>query len=98
MTAAMIIMHCVYAGMNSAAGAFWPELFPTRVRYVSYAFAFSVAVAIFAGFGPFIVAAIVNAAGGQFLVGLLWPIIFGIFSAIIGILFVRETHCKVTVA
>jgi MFS family permease len=98
MAAAMIIMTIIHTATSSATGAFWTELFPTRVRYVSYGLGNSVAVAIFGGFTPLIVAAIVDAAGGQFLVGLLWPIMFSIFSAIIGILFVRETHCKLTVA
>jgi MFS family permease len=94
MVAGVVIM--MVAGRTGVGPlyALYAELFPTRTRYTSLAFSLALSIAIFGGFTPFIVTAITNAAGGQFFIGLLWVVGVAIISPIIGIIFVKETHCK----
>ena len=93
--ALMAIISTAATGLN---GAFWTETFPTRVRNTSYGIANNLGSAIFGGFAPFVIAAIVNATGGQLFAGLLWPIAVPVAAVIIGGLGLKETHCKLATA
>lgn len=69
------------------------ELFPTRIRYTSMSLPYHLGNGWFGGFLPVTSFAIV-AATGDIYAGLWYPIIIALASAIIGMLFLRETHGK----
>jgi MFS family permease len=98
MISGVAIMAIISTAATGLGGVFWAETFPTRVRNTSYGIANNLGSAIFGGFAPFVLAAIVNAAGGQLFAGLLWPIAVPIVAVIIGGLGLRETHCKLATA
>lgn len=67
------------------------ELFPTRIRYTSMSLPYHLGNGWFGGFLPVTSFAIV-AATGDIYAGLWYPIAIATMSAIIGILFLRETR------
>ena len=58
-----IVFAILIAGFSSVAPAMMAELFPTRVRNTGLALSYNFAVAIFGGFGQFIVAWLIQATG-----------------------------------
>jgi MHS family proline/betaine transporter-like MFS transporter len=69
----------LFVAMNSGPmAAVFCELFPTRVRLTALSIGFSLAVAIFGGFAPFVATALVRETGS-----LLSPTYYGIFCAVI---------------
>lgn len=67
------------------------ELFPTRIRYTSMSLPYHLGNGWFGGFLPVTSFAIV-AATGDIYAGLWYPVLVALASAIIGILFLRETR------
>jgi MFS family permease len=94
MVTGVTVLAILWTASAGLVTSLWTELFPTRLRSTSYGIGNSIAVAFFGGFTPFMVAAIVSAAGGQFFVGLLWPITYALVTSIIGLRFIPETHAK----
>ena len=98
MISGVALMAIISTAATALNGAFWTETFPTRLRNTSYGIANNLGSAIFGGFAPFVIATIVNAAGGQLFAGLLWPITVPIVAVIIGGLGLKETHCRLATA
>jgi hypothetical protein len=67
------------------------ELFPTRIRYTSMSLPYHLGNGWFGGFLPVTSFAIV-AATGDIYAGLWYPIVVALATALIGTLFLRETH------
>jgi MHS family proline/betaine transporter-like MFS transporter len=69
------VLLAMYAGPLCAMLS---ELFPTRVRFTALSIGYSLAVAIFGGFAPFVATFLIQQTGSQ-----VSPAIFVIFGAII---------------
>ena len=67
------------------------ELFPTRIRYTSMSLPYHLGNGWFGGFLPVTSFAIV-AATGDIYAGLWYPVIIALMTAVIGTLFLRDTH------
>jgi MHS family proline/betaine transporter-like MFS transporter len=93
---AVTLIAVSFASYNAPLTALWQEAFPHKVRATMVNLGYALALAIFGGFAPLIVTAISN-AGGNWFFGLIWPTCVGIVAGIIGVIFVKETHNKLTV-
>ncbi|HEY6940855.1 MFS transporter [Dokdonella sp.] len=79
------------AGLGRAIAAWLVELFPARIRYTSMSLPYHIGNGWFGGFLPTIAFAMV-AATGDIYYGLWYPIVIAIVTAVIGSLFMPETH------
>jgi len=91
----MVILVCVYlvalvTMVYGPIAAWLVELFPTRIRYTSMSLPYHIGNGWFGGFLPVTSFAIV-AATGDIYSGLWYPVIVASFTALIGVLFLRET-------
>jgi MFS family permease len=71
--------------------AMYSEAFPAALRVTSFAIAYGVAVGFVGGFTPYIQTAILGFTPGVIWITGLWPAAVALLSAIVGILFVKET-------
>jgi MFS family permease len=82
----------IYVTMVYGPIAAWlVELFPARIRYTSMSLPYHIGNGWFGGFLPTISFAMV-AASGDIYRGLWYPIVVAIMTAVIGTLFMPETH------
>jgi MFS family permease len=91
----MVILLCTYlvvlvTMVYGPIAAWLVELFPTRIRYTSMSLPYHIGNGWFGGFLPVTSFAIV-AATGDIYDGLWYPVVIATVTAIIGILFLRET-------
>jgi hypothetical protein len=87
LTLLMIFVAMVYGPI----AAFLVELFPTRVRFTSLSVPYHLGNGWFGGLLPVIAFAVVLETGDIY-AGLWYPIIVASASAVIGALFLNETH------
>ncbi|MFO7305137.1 MAG: MFS transporter [Gammaproteobacteria bacterium] len=92
----MVILLCAYlvilvTMVYGPIAAWLVELFPTRIRYSSLSLPYHIGNGWFGGFLPVTSFAIV-AATGDIYSGLWYPIAVALMSAVIGTLFLQETH------
>jgi MFS family permease len=93
---AVTLIVVSFASYNAPLTVLWQEVFPHKVRATMVNLGYALTLAIFGGFAPLMVTAISN-AGGNWFYGLVWPTAVGIIAGIIGVIFVKETHNKLTV-
>jgi MFS family permease len=91
----MVILLCAYlvflvTMVYGPIAAWLVEMFPTRIRYSSMSLPYHIGNGWFGGFLPVTSFAIVAATGGIYN-GLWYPVIVASLSAVIGLLFLRET-------
>ncbi len=92
----MVILVCAYlvilvTMVYGPIAAWLVELFPTRIRYTSMSLPYHLGNGWFGGFLPVTSFAIV-AATGNIYSGLWYPVAVAALTAVIGTLFLRETH------
>src|SRR5690606_13355088 len=92
----MVILLCAYlvilvTMVYGPIAAWLVELFPTRIRYTSMSLPYHIGNGWFGGFLPVTSFAIV-AATGDIYSGLWYPIVVAVMTAVIGTLWLRETH------
>jgi hypothetical protein len=87
----LVFLQVVYVTMvYGPIAAFLVELFPTRIRYTSMSLPYHIGNGWFGGMLPLTATAMV-AATGNIYAGLWYPVVVAALTAIIGILFVRES-------
>jgi len=92
MVIALIVLMMGYVGMvYGPMAAFMVEMFPAHIRYTSLSLPYNIGIGILGGFLPFIAAALVVYSGNIF-AGLYYPVVVGLISAVIGIIWVPETY------
>jgi hypothetical protein len=92
----MVVLLCTWLVLlvtmvYGPIAAWLVELFPTRIRYTSMSLPYHLGNGWFGGFLPVTSFAIV-AATGDIYAGLWYPIIVALATALIGSLFLRDTH------
>jgi MFS family permease len=88
----LLFLLAFYVTMVYAPIAAWlVELFPARIRYTSMSLPYHIGNGWFGGFLPTIAFAVV-AATGDIYAGLWYPIGVALFTAVVGTLFMPETH------
>jgi MFS family permease len=91
----LLFLLALYVTMVYAPIAAWlVELFPARIRYTSMSLPYHIGNGWFGGFLPTIAFAMV-AATGDIYYGLWYPIVIALATAVIGSLFMPETHERV---
>jgi len=87
----LVFIQVVFVTMvYGPIAAFLVELFPTRIRYTSMSLPYHIGNGWFGGMLPLTTAAVV-AATGNIYAGLWYPVIIAALTAVIGIIFIRET-------
>jgi MFS family permease len=87
----LVFLQVVYVTMvYGPIAAFLVELFPTRIRYTSMSLPYHIGNGWFGGMLPLTATAMVAATGNVY-AGLWYPVVVAALTAIIGILFVRES-------
>ncbi|HMJ57004.1 MAG TPA: MFS transporter [Polyangiaceae bacterium] len=87
----LVFLQVLYVTMvYGPIAAFLVELFPTRIRYTSMSLPYHIGNGWFGGMLPLTAAAIV-AANGNIYAGLWYPVIVAALTAVIGLIFIRET-------
>src|SRR5699024_5928946 len=67
--AAQVLLGAMLAGNDGVLATFLTEMFPTRVRYSSFALSFNLGNAIFGGTAPFIATFLIFLTGSNFAPG-----------------------------
>jgi MFS family permease len=87
----LVFLQVVYVTMvYGPIAAFLVELFPTRIRYTSMSLPYHIGNGWFGGMLPLTATAMV-AATGNIYAGLWYPVVVAALTAVIGIIFIRET-------
>jgi len=87
----LVFIQVVYVTMvYGPIAAFLVELFPTRIRYTSMSLPYHIGNGWFGGMLPLTATAMV-AASGNIYAGLWYPVVVAALTAVLGILFIRET-------
>ena len=87
----IVFLQVVYVTMvYGPIAAFLVELFPTRIRYTSMSLPYHIGNGWFGGMLPLTATAVV-AATGNIYSGLWYPVIVASVTAVVGIIFVRES-------
>jgi hypothetical protein len=90
MVVAMLFLLMLYVTMvYGPVAAALVEMFPARIRYTSMSLPYHIGNGWFGGFLPTTAFAMV-AATGDIYYGLWYPIVVAAFTAVVGLLFVRE--------
>ncbi len=88
---AILFVMLIYVTMvYGPIAAFLVELFPTQIRYTSMSLPYHIGNGWFGGMLPLLATALV-AWSGNIYYGLWYPIVVAVFTAVVGILFLRET-------
>ncbi|HEX3905936.1 MAG TPA: MFS transporter [Polyangia bacterium] len=88
----LVFIQLVYVTMvYGPIAAFLVELFPARIRYTSMSLPYHIGNGWFGGMLPLTAAALV-AAKGDIFAGLWYPVIVAAITAVIGVIFVRESR------
>ena len=75
--------------MLAVIGSTFPAMFPTRVRYGSFAIGYNVSTSLFGGTAPFVISALITATGTNFIPA--YYLILAGVVAIVPILLIPET-------
>jgi MFS family permease len=87
----LVFIQVVFVTMvYGPIAAFLVELFPTRIRYTSMSLPYHIGNGWFGGMLPLTTAAVV-AATGNIYAGLWYPVIIAALTAVVGMIFIRET-------
>ena len=87
----LVLLQVIYVTMvYGPIAAFLVELFPTRIRYTSMSLPYHIGNGWFGGMLPLTATALV-AASGNIYAGLWYPVIVAALTAVIGIIFIRES-------
>ena len=86
----LVIMVLYVTMVYGPIAAFLVELFPTRIRYTSMSLPYHIGNGWFGGMLPLLATAIVASAGNIY-AGLWYPIIVAVMTAVIGLIFLRDT-------
>ncbi len=87
----LVFIQVVYVTMvYGPIAAFLVELFPTRIRYTSMSLPYHIGNGWFGGMLPLTATAMV-AASGNIYAGLWYPVVVAGLTAVLGLLFIRET-------
>jgi hypothetical protein len=88
----LVFIQLIYVTMvYGPIAAFLVELFPARIRYTSMSLPYHIGNGWFGGMLPLTAAALV-AAKGNIYAGLWYPVIVAAITAVIGLVFIRETR------
>ncbi len=88
----LVFIQLIYVTMvYGPIAAFLVELFPARIRYTSMSLPYHIGNGWFGGMLPLTAAALVAAKGNIF-AGLWYPVIVASITAVIGLIFIRETR------
>ena len=82
----MIYVTMVYGPI----AAFLVELFPTKIRYTSMSLPYHIGNGWFGGMLPLLATAMVASAGNVYF-GLWYPVVVAMMTAVVGLLFLRDT-------
>jgi MHS family proline/betaine transporter-like MFS transporter len=86
---AQIVLGAILAGNDGVLATFLTEMFPTTVRYSSFALSFNLGNAIFGGTAPFVATFLISLTGNNFAPGYYLMAAAGV--AFIALLFTKET-------
>ncbi|WP_084709603.1 MFS transporter [Rubrobacter aplysinae] len=86
---AQILLGAMLAGNDGVLATFLTEMFPTTVRYSSFALSFNLGNAIFGGTAPFIATFLIAQTGNDFAPG--FYLIAAAIIALVAMLMTRET-------
>jgi MFS family permease len=87
----LVLLQIIYVTMvYGPIAAFLVELFPTRIRYTSMSLPYHIGNGWFGGMLPLTASAMV-AASGNIYAGLWYPVVVAALTAVVGIIFIRET-------
>jgi MFS family permease len=87
----LVLIQVIYVTMvYGPIAAFLVELFPTRIRYTSMSLPYHIGNGWFGGMLPLTASAIV-ASTGNIYAGLWYPVVVAAITAIVGIVFIRES-------
>jgi MFS family permease len=87
----LVLLQVIYVTMvYGPIAAFLVELFPTRIRYTSMSLPYHIGNGWFGGMLPLTASAMV-AASGNIYAGLWYPVVVAALTAVVGIIFIRET-------
>jgi MFS family permease len=87
----LVFIQVVYVTMvYGPIAAFLVELFPTRIRYTSMSLPYHIGNGWFGGMLPLTTAAVV-ASTGNIYAGLWYPVVIAAITAVVGIIFIRES-------
>jgi MFS transporter, MHS family, proline/betaine transporter len=83
------ILGALLVLMLAVIGSTFPAMFPTRVRYGSFAIGYNVSTSAFGGTAPFVITALINATGTNFIPA--YYLILAGLVAIVPIILIPET-------
>jgi MFS transporter, MHS family, proline/betaine transporter len=83
------ILGALLVLMLAVIGSTFPAMFPTRVRYGSFAIGYNVSTSLFGGTAPFVISALISATGTNFIPA--YYLVAGGLIAIVPILLIPET-------
>jgi MFS family permease len=86
----LVIMVIYVTMVYGPIAAFLVELFPTKIRYTSMSLPYHIGNGWFGGMLPLLATAMVAFAGNIYY-GLWYPIVVALMTAVIGVIFLRET-------
>jgi MHS family proline/betaine transporter-like MFS transporter len=86
---AQIMLGAILAGNDGVLATFLTEMFPTTVRYSSFALSFNLGNAIFGGTAPFVATFLISLTGNNFAPG--FYLMAAAAVAFIALLFTKET-------
>jgi MHS family proline/betaine transporter-like MFS transporter len=86
---AQIVLGAILAGNDGVLATFLTEMFPTTVRYSSFALSFNLGNAIFGGTAPFVATFLISLTGNNFAPG--FYLMAAAVVAFLALLFTKET-------
>ena len=89
---AQVMLGAILAGNDGVLATFLTEMFPTRVRYTSFALSFKPRNAIFGGTAPFVATFLIALTGTSFAPG--YYLMGAAVIAFVALLFTTETAGK----
>ena len=89
---AQVMLGAILAGNDGVLATFLTEMFPTRVRYTSFALSFNLGNAIFGGTAPFVATFLIALTGTSFAPG--YYLMGAAVIAFVALLFTTETAGK----
>jgi MHS family proline/betaine transporter-like MFS transporter len=89
---AQILLGAILAGNDGVLATFLTEMFPTAVRYSSFALSFNLGNAIFGGTAPFVATFLISVTGNDFAPG--FYLMAAAAVAFVALLFATETAKK----
>lgn len=90
----LIFIQLIFVTMvYGPIAAYLVEAFPANIRYTSMSLPYHIGNGVFGGLLP-VIGLSLCAATGNIYAGLLYPIIVSLITAVVGSIFLKETHNK----